>query len=260
MRLREILGGYRVSGAGYQNARSAKAQKIAEILGAHKDLRNASVLDVGCGSGQLLASLSTLIPSISRAAGVDISPCQAQGFEFLEVQDVTLPFADESFDLVISNHVIEHVGNSDDQHRHLCEIARVLKPDGILYLACPNKWSLVEPHYNLGFLSWLPRNLANKWVRLRKRGTQYEWLPLSRNGYLQRLTHAGLSATDETHKAFKLVAQHELTGPMRGLLVRLPNWVISALMPFIPTFVFVASHTPASPSRRHPPTRPCPRT
>jgi ubiquinone/menaquinone biosynthesis C-methylase UbiE len=217
--------------------------KIARIIAEHKDLTNVSVLDIGCGSGQLLASFRSLVPSMARTVGVDISPCHQQDFEFLLVKDTTLPFTNASFDLVISNHVIEHVGDGDAQHRHLCEIARVLKPDGILYLACPNKWSLVEPHYNLAFLSWLPRKVASQWVRIRKRGTRYEWLPLSRSSYLQRLINAGFSATDETRTAFRLVAQHEVTGPSRKLLIGIPDWAISALMPVIPTFVFVAKHS-----------------
>jgi ubiquinone/menaquinone biosynthesis C-methylase UbiE len=49
-----------------------------------------------------------------------------------------LPFADDSFDVVLSNHVIEHV---EDQGEHLKELRRVLREDGICYLATPNKSS-----------------------------------------------------------------------------------------------------------------------
>jgi SAM-dependent methyltransferase len=38
----------------------------------------------------------------------------------------------------------------------LDEVWRVLKPGGLAYLACPNRYSLVEPHYRLPFLSWFP--------------------------------------------------------------------------------------------------------
>src|SRR3546814_9833619 len=67
-----------------------------------------------------------------------------------------LPFADDSFDVVLSNHVIEHVGEQPEQLAHLSELRRVLTPGGIGYLAVPNRWMLVEPHYRLAFLSWWP--------------------------------------------------------------------------------------------------------
>ena len=56
----------------------------------------------------------------------------------MEYDDENLPFRDDSFDLVISHHVIEHV---NDQLAHLLELKRVLKPEGRLYLGCPNKTS-----------------------------------------------------------------------------------------------------------------------
>ena len=49
-----------------------------------------------------------------------------------------LPFRSDSFDLVISHHVIEHV---HDQMLHLAEIRRVLNAGGVCYLGTPNKSS-----------------------------------------------------------------------------------------------------------------------
>jgi SAM-dependent methyltransferase len=73
--------------------------------------------------------------------------------------DERLPFPDGTFDVVISNHVVEHVADPD---RHLSEIRRVLKASGVCYLATPNRWWLFEVHSRLAFLHWLPASLFNR--------------------------------------------------------------------------------------------------
>lgn len=57
------------------------------------------------------------------------------GYRYHEVEGVALPFADMNFDVVVSNHVIEHVGDEKAQVQHLHEIRRVMRPDGVGYLA-----------------------------------------------------------------------------------------------------------------------------
>src|SRR3546814_18814077 len=74
----------------------------------------------------------------------------------------------------LSNHVIEHVGNADAQRHHLDEIRRVLAPDGVVYFAEPNRWRLVEPHFRLPFLSWLPHTASDRYVRVMGRGSHYD--------------------------------------------------------------------------------------
>src|SRR3546814_18660903 len=89
-----------------------------------------------------------------------------------------LPFADDSFDVVLSNHVIEHVGEQPEQLAHLSELRRVLTPGGIGYLAVPNRWMLVEPHYRLAFLSWWPHAWRSPYLRLMRKGKFYDCEPL----------------------------------------------------------------------------------
>src|SRR3546814_13212696 len=79
----------------------------------------------------------------------------------------------------LSNHVIEHVGNADAQRHHLVEIRRVLAPDGVVYFAAPNRWRLVEPHFRLPFLSWLPHPASDRYLRLMCRGIHYDFHPPS---------------------------------------------------------------------------------
>lgn len=75
-----------------------------------------------------------------RVTGLDISEdaiafCQEKGLGLVERGDIcSMPFADESFDLVLATDVIEHV---EDDGRALREIARVLKPGGVVLLTVP---------------------------------------------------------------------------------------------------------------------------
>ncbi len=65
-----------------------------------------------------------------------------------------LPFADQSFDLVFSNSVIEHVGDAAAQARFAAEIARVGKR---YWVQTPNRFFPVEQHMWTPLVHWLPR-------------------------------------------------------------------------------------------------------
>jgi len=66
-----------------------------------------------------------------------------------------LPFADQSFDLVFSNSVIEHVGSRAEQARFAAEIARVGKQ---YWVQTPNRFFPIEHHLWTPFIHWLPRS------------------------------------------------------------------------------------------------------
>ena len=103
------------------------------------------VLDVGCGPGNLLVALSADAPELLIGVDVDetflvfgrsqiqnsIDPPSAVP-TLLRASLPTLPFADESFDLVTCFLVMPHV---PDDRRALTELARVLKPSGTLAIS-----------------------------------------------------------------------------------------------------------------------------
>lgn len=93
-----------------------------------------SVLDVGCASGWFLSEIAKSYPK-ARYAGIDkyrkaISYGQKRykSLMLLHEDAHKLPFAENSFDLIICTEVLEHV---TEPRRVLNEIKRVLKPNGI---------------------------------------------------------------------------------------------------------------------------------
>ncbi|MES9901301.1 MAG: methyltransferase domain-containing protein [Sedimenticola sp.] len=131
--------------------REAKAKKILSILEAAGRPFGADhlALDIGCGSGEIAEIISHTGPVIA----VDLIDQRVRPkntpFAFCSEH---LPFCRDTFDLVLSNHVIEHV---TDPGLHLREIHRVLRPGGTLYLATPNRWWPREVHSNLPLLHYL---------------------------------------------------------------------------------------------------------
>lgn len=144
------------------NKKGQKANKIISVIKEFKDLLNSNVLDIGCGTGIISSNLSKYF---KKVYGVDVVDNRIikEGYIFKKVKNEKLLFKNKFFDVIISNQVIEHVNNPE---KHLSEIYRVMKKDGICYLATPNKYWPIEPHYYLLFLAILPKKLANLYLRI----------------------------------------------------------------------------------------------
>ena len=102
------------------------------------------VLDVGSGAGTDSLVAAQMVGASGRVTGIDMTPemlekarrsAEAMGaanVEFVEGEAETLPFPDESFDVVISNGVIDLVPDKDAVFG---EIFRVLEPGGRIQIA-----------------------------------------------------------------------------------------------------------------------------
>ena len=115
-----------------------------EIGNAGAPLR---VLDAGCGTGGSLRLLErfgqvSAFDFSARAAGMFAT---RQRGRILVASADAIPFADESFDLVTSFDVISQMGAPADRVA-LREMARVLKPGGLLAVRTPAFQSLYGPH------------------------------------------------------------------------------------------------------------------
>ncbi len=120
--------------------------------------RRFSFVDIGCGEGKLIYALykKGLLKNAERIVGVDIS------FEKIKLLKEYLPFVEayvcdaqnlnifdnNSFDVVVSNQVIEHVPNDK---KMLKKIYRILKPNGYLYISTVlKKWYGFWVYYEKG--------------------------------------------------------------------------------------------------------------
>jgi hypothetical protein len=85
-----------------------------------------------------------------------------------------LPFADDSFDVVVSNAVIEHVGLEDQQRAFVSELTRVAK---CVFLATPNAWFPVDTHSLIPIAHYFPPRMRFAIYRALGRGF---WASLDR--------------------------------------------------------------------------------
>lgn len=224
------------------DSRVLKARKIVELLGRERFMRARAVLEIGCGSGVISSTLAQLGAPGLRVLAVDVvdSRVTKEGYEFHLVDGTRLPFETCSFDIVISNHVIEHVGDRSAQLDHLGEISRVMSQDASTYLAVPNKWRFVEPHYRLPFLSWLPVPLADAYVRATAKGQHYDCLPLSAGEAGALFEEAGFAYRDLTFEAIKATLEIEHGRTMSGQLAArvLSRGTTSIVKPVISTLIY----------------------
>ena len=181
-------------------SRRSKAQKILSIVTSERPVRGSCVLDIGTGSGTIASELARAAGPGGRVTSVDVDDVRVdrEGYAFATYDGHRLPFPDATFDLAISNHVIEHVGDATAQQNHVDEIARVLRPGGVAYVAAPNRLRLVENHYRLPFLSWLPRELADRYVARSGRGTHYDCLLTTWPQLARMMRRAGLEPRNAT--------------------------------------------------------------
>ena len=107
----------------YLASRGAKAEKILKVLRREfQDIAHVSLLDVGCSQGQITGRLSK---DFGFVVGIDIDPERTRAFHFVQADGCRLPIVSSRFDVVLLNHVLEHVSWPE---KLLTEVWRVLKP------------------------------------------------------------------------------------------------------------------------------------
>ncbi|HEX8931614.1 MAG TPA: class I SAM-dependent methyltransferase [Patescibacteria group bacterium] len=162
----------------FVNVAPLKVKRSLQILKKYKP-KTARVLDFGCGIGFNIPFIANTFPEV---VGIDIDKPSVEialkqlkklhcNKQILHYNGKKLPFKKNDFDIIIANDVWEH---TIDPHLMMKEIYRVLKPDGILLINTPNKLWPIETHYQLPFLSYLPKLLAKHYVRLMQKADNYD--------------------------------------------------------------------------------------
>ncbi len=136
------------------NFQRAYVEKVRQIIDANYLTRQPAlrVLDAGCDpSGKQLWHLAGLVRGevigVNKAPGFpspEAAQLQRANGRLLQMDAMDLQFPDESFDLVISANLMEHVS---DPRRYLRECRRVLKKDGIAYFETYPVWTSARGHH-----------------------------------------------------------------------------------------------------------------
>ena len=122
-------------------------------------IAGGTLLDVGCGNGRFLSTMRALGWKVQ---GVELSEngvqvCRAAQLPVHHGELASAAFPDASFDVITVRHVIEHV---PQPHPFMSELARILKPGGLLLVETPNSEALgrrwLGPNW---FANEVPRHL-----------------------------------------------------------------------------------------------------
>ena len=140
--------------------RQARMRRFVEIVEPLLS-RPVRILDVGGTAAYWRA-----LPHLYGMPNVEITIVNLGGAETNESNlrirrgdGCALDFPDNSFDIVHSNSVIEHVGGWRDMQRMAGEVRR-LAPR--YFVQTPNYWFPFEPHFRLPFVQYLPRALHDR--------------------------------------------------------------------------------------------------
>jgi SAM-dependent methyltransferase len=151
--------------------REGQQRRMQIITTAAGERIRATILENGCGIGMYVAHL---LPFGGTVIGLEYDLERARtarqvSANILGAAGEALPFEPDSFDLILSHEVIEHV---QDDRAAVREIVRTLRPGGRLVLFCPNRGYPFETHgvywrgrYHFGnipLVNYLPRPLRDR--------------------------------------------------------------------------------------------------
>ena len=135
--------------------------RLIEMLN-RKDIHLASkkILDIGCGYGHMLRFFAEIRGDSGGLSGVDVSPHRLRrarsinpGIEFIDGDVLSLPYHNESFDIVSQFSVFEAFDDGPILNKAVSEAGRVLAPGGLFMwsnlLPVPANWKLRVRGYSL---------------------------------------------------------------------------------------------------------------
>lgn len=164
-------------------------------------LKGKKILEIGSGSGSRAVALALKGAKVygiePNRVGVIASYYRSKRYDSIKTAFMVgigenLSFSNNSFDLILTNSVLEHVQNID---KVLSETFRVLKKDGFTYHHTENNLWPRENHYRIFWPPLCPKRLARVYVKLRRKNPGF----LSNLNYItpfslkRRLKKAGFS-------------------------------------------------------------------
>jgi len=146
-----------------ENIRKSEFELVARELKPDDRL-----LEIGGGSGFQASLLSRCV---KQCISIDVKPHPNPIVPVTIYDGKTLPFDDNSFDVIFSSNVLEHIIDLDDL---LCECARVLKPNGMMVHVVPSvSWRIWT---TISYYPAMPRILWGNLLNLRNMNSPVEIL------------------------------------------------------------------------------------
>jgi SAM-dependent methyltransferase len=225
-------------------ARARKATKITRILEDFmgRDLAGLICLDMGCSIGVITERLAesarlTVGVDIDRGATRQAARRRDSRALFVSADVGCVPFMDGAFDVIVCSQVYEHAPSLE---LLVSEIYRLLKDDGVCFFSGPNRWAVMERHYGLPLLSWLPARWADQYVRLVGRGQEYYEHPQSARDLRRALCR--FSIHDYAPRLLSdpaYFALEEELGVLSRLATSVPVRVWELLLSCVPNFNWI---------------------
>ncbi|RRR75635.1 MAG: methyltransferase domain-containing protein [Candidatus Viridilinea halotolerans] len=164
--------------AAWRERRIKQEQYQAERLGMLQDaagpLAGLRLLDLGAGMGGF-AVAAALAGANVTAAEYNPAYCRiialraarhGLALPILNTAGEALPLPNATFDAITAWDVLEHVR---DPQQVLSELARAVRPGGVVLLTAINRRAWIDPHYHMAGINWLPRPLAEALIARRGR-------------------------------------------------------------------------------------------
>jgi len=148
---RKVQGSFHRQAGDYDSHAVVQRRVVERLTGLlqAQELHPTRILDIGAGTGRLLATLHRLYPG-ALAVGADLAfgMCQTAsanladaGVSLINADAERLPFASSAFDLVLSSSTFQWLASLDAA---FSEVKRVLKPGGVFCFALFGEQTLFE--------------------------------------------------------------------------------------------------------------------
>lgn len=146
-----------------ETKREIKAKKIISILQSEMPIKNKMVLEIGSGHGHIINQFQK---TDNYSIGIEklfelvkLSKNKHEKCEFICGDGTKLPIKNNIIEIIVLNHVIEHIRNKEELIK---ESNRILKEDGIIYIASPNKHFLIDPHTKIPMFGYMGQKIHDK--------------------------------------------------------------------------------------------------